>query len=377
MENTSLNGTNLKKERNYGIDALRTVAMLMVVTLHVLGFGGVLTHTKDLTFGAELLWSIKILCYSAVNIYAIISGFVGYRSSHKGRNLIYLCLQLFFFSAILTGIDTAVLLSQGAQISASAIFHNLFPSIKMHWYFSAYFCLFFFMPILDKIIDSVPQKALKICALLCFAVFCCISPFSDQVTSLRGGYSVFWLILMYTLGAYISKYDPLKKRSSLFCFLGFAVCSVLTVAIRIIIVLVNQNLVSEPKSFELLVSYVSPTVTLAAVFIVCAFAKLNIKGKSSKKIIAFLCPLSFGVYLLHCHPIVAEKLQDTFAWVGTKNPFIALLLTLGISLAIFSACMLIDWLRLLLFKAMKIKKFSEILENLIKKPIYRLLKIQD
>ena len=226
MENTSLNGTNLKKERNYGIDALRTVAMLMVVTLHVLGFGGVLTHTKDLTFGAELLWSIKILCYSAVNIYAIISGFVGYRSSHKGRNLIYLCLQLFFFSAILTGIDTAVLLSQGAQISASAIFHNLFPSIKMHWYFSAYFCLFFFMPILDKIIDSVPQKALKICALLCFAVFCCISPFSDQVTSLRGGYSVFWLILMYTLGAYISKYDPLKKRSSLFCFLGFAVCSV-------------------------------------------------------------------------------------------------------------------------------------------------------
>ena len=377
MKNTSLNDTNLKKERNYGIDALRTVAMLMVVTLHVLGFGGVLTHTKDLTFGAELLWSIKILCYSAVNIYAIISGFVGYRSSHKGRNLIYLCLQLFFFSAILTGIDTAVLLSQGAPISASAIFHNLFPSIKMHWYFSAYFCLFFFMPILDKIIDSVPQKTLKICALVCFLVFCCISPFSDQVTSLRGGYSVFWLILMYTLGAYISKYDPLKKRSPLFCFLGFAVCSVLTVIIRIAILIYNNNFASEPKGFELLVTYISPTVTLAAVFIVCAFAKLNIKRKISKKIITFLCPLSFGVYLLHCHPIVAEKLQGAFAWVGTKNPFIALLLTLGISLAIFSACMLIDQLRLLLFKVMKIKKLSEFLENLIKKPIYRLLKIQD
>ena len=377
MKNTSLNDTNLKKERNYGIDALRTVAMLMVVTLHVLGFGGVLTHTKDLTFGAELLWSIKILCYSAVNIYAIISGFVGYRSSHKGRNLIYLCLQLFFFSAILTGIDTAVLLSQGAPISASAIFHNLFPSIKMHWYFSAYFCLFFFMPILDKIIDTVPQKTLKICALVCFLVFCCISPFSDQVTSLRGGYSVFWLILMYTLGAYISKYDPLKKRSPLFCFLGFAVCSVLTVIIRIAIMLYNNNFASEPKGFELLVTYISPTVTLAAVFIVCAFAKLNIKGKISKKIIAFLCPLSFGVYLLHCHPIVAEKLQGAFEWVGRENPFLALLLTLGISLAIFSACMLIDWLRLLLFKVMKIKKLSEFLENLIKKPIYRLLKIQD
>lgn len=377
MKNTSLNDTNLKKERNYGIDALRTVAMLMVVILHVLGFGGVLTHTKDLTFGAELLWSIKILCYSAVNIYAIISGFVGYRSSHKGRNLIYLCLQLFFFSAILTGIDTAVLLSQGAQISASSIFHNLFPTIKMHWYFSAYFCLFFFMPILDKIIDSVPQKALKICALVCFAVFCCISPFSDQVTSLRGGYSVFWLILMYALGAYISKYDPLRRRSPLFCFLGFIICSALTVIIRIAIMLYNNNLASEPKGFELLVTYISPTVTLAAVFIVCAFAKFNIKSKISKKIIGLLCPLSFGVYLLHCHPIVAERLRGAFSWVGTKNPFIALLLTLGISLAIFSACMLIDWLRLLLFKVMKIKKLSEILENLIKKPIYRLLKIQD
>ena len=184
-------------------------------------------------------------------------------------------------------------------------------------------------------------------------------------------------MLMYAVGAYVAKYDPLKRRSVLFCLSGFAICTAITIGIRIVIELINRNPAIEPKNFEVLVSYISPTVTLAAVFIVCGFAKIKIKRAPVKRVISLLCPLTFGVYLIHCHPVVAKRLQDAFVWVGEKPAPLALLITIGISLAIFSACMLIDGLRLLIFKLLKIKELSAFLERLIKKPIYFLLRIKD
>ena len=66
------------EERNYGIDLLRIVSMMMVVLLHVLGQGGILDGSDPLTVKSETAWLLEIGAYSAVNIYAMISGYVGY-----------------------------------------------------------------------------------------------------------------------------------------------------------------------------------------------------------------------------------------------------------------------------------------------------------
>ena len=78
----------LNKERNYGIDVLRMVSMFMVVVLHVLGRGGVLQATKDLSLNYWVSWSLEIAALCAVNCYAIISGYVGYGRKTKYSNLI-------------------------------------------------------------------------------------------------------------------------------------------------------------------------------------------------------------------------------------------------------------------------------------------------
>ena len=68
------------KERNYGIDLLRIISMFMVVVLHVVGHGGVLNATIGLTLKGEIAWAIEIASYCAVNCYALITGFVAYKS---------------------------------------------------------------------------------------------------------------------------------------------------------------------------------------------------------------------------------------------------------------------------------------------------------
>jgi hypothetical protein len=51
--------------------------MLMVVVLHILGQGGVLKTARPLSVEYEIAWFLEILCYCAVNCYALISGYAG------------------------------------------------------------------------------------------------------------------------------------------------------------------------------------------------------------------------------------------------------------------------------------------------------------
>ena len=66
--------------RNYGIDLLRFVAMLGIVTLHILNHGGGLSAETDI-LRSSVIWMIEIAAYPAVNCYALISGYTGYKLS--------------------------------------------------------------------------------------------------------------------------------------------------------------------------------------------------------------------------------------------------------------------------------------------------------
>lgn len=62
--------------RNYGIDLLRIIAMFAVVILHIQVFGGVINNVKEFSVNYEIAWTLETLCYCAVDIYVIITGYV-------------------------------------------------------------------------------------------------------------------------------------------------------------------------------------------------------------------------------------------------------------------------------------------------------------
>ena len=80
-----------------GIDFLRIFAMFMIVVTHVLGKGGVrdsVAGTVDVHFLQT--WIIQASVYVAVNCYALISGYVGFRFSFKYSKVVNLWLQVAF-----------------------------------------------------------------------------------------------------------------------------------------------------------------------------------------------------------------------------------------------------------------------------------------
>mgnify|MGYP005760784991 CR=1 FL=1 len=65
----------IKKERNVGLDALRILAMLMIVALHYINRGGLLERSNNNDFYYVLYNAIYALSRIAVNCYVLISGY--------------------------------------------------------------------------------------------------------------------------------------------------------------------------------------------------------------------------------------------------------------------------------------------------------------
>ena len=82
--------------RYYNIDAIRIIAMFMIVLSHLLAHGGI--YDTVLNKGDRscyyTAYFMKVLCLWPVNVYAICSGFAGYTSKHKLSRVILLLFEV-------------------------------------------------------------------------------------------------------------------------------------------------------------------------------------------------------------------------------------------------------------------------------------------
>ena len=79
--------------RNYSLDLLRCIAMIMIVILHYLDKGHILTSlSSEEAFAAKdyVAWFMEALAIVAVNLYMLMSGYLLYKSSFKVSRLISL-----------------------------------------------------------------------------------------------------------------------------------------------------------------------------------------------------------------------------------------------------------------------------------------------
>ena len=73
------------RERNYGIDLMRIVSMVYVLVLHTLGQGGMISSAVTGSKQEMIIWALEIWAFCAVDIFALISGYVGYCGREIGR----------------------------------------------------------------------------------------------------------------------------------------------------------------------------------------------------------------------------------------------------------------------------------------------------
>ena len=356
----------LNPKRNYGIDFLRILSMLFVLLLHILKQGGILSALDKLSLGYNLAWFIEVCAYCAVNCYALISGFIGYGSKHKYSNIINLYIQTAFYALLATGVFYVI---SPDEIGEKAFIKAVLPfGFNLYWYFTAYFCMFFFIPFMNKVLETCDKKQLTglvVFSIMFFSVFPLI--FEKDIFFTNNGYSVIWISILYMIGGYIRKYEIYKIISNIKCVVLYFAGVFITFGQKVIVEYVKLKLSGETVNEGAFIKYTSPTMVLCAISLLCLFAKVNFKD-GMKKVTAIFSPFAFSVYLIHTAPFVWSKvMKNRFVMFADFNPFGMVVAVLVTAVSIFLLCSFIDFIRTQLFKLLKIKELSIKIESFVTK----------
>ena len=187
---------------------------------------------------------------------------------------------------------------------------------------------------------------------------------------LNNGYSALWLAIMYLLGAYMKKYRVGEKMKKHIALLLYVFCAAGSFFISFYFKFVMKNFLKVNVNY---LQYTSPFIILCEVFLFIFFSKLSF-GERGEKFINFITPAALGVYLMHTNPFVFDYVIGGIAdFLNKENPVIIILGIIGISLAVFIICIVIDLLRIQLFKLIRTnalcKKLDEVFNNKKRKTI--------
>lgn len=342
------------KEKTYfhNLDLLRIVSMFMIVLTHILGKGGL----RDAVDGREdayffIVWIMQIFAYVAVNCYGLISGYIGLGSESKLSKIALLWLQVLFYTLVITVCFNLF----GYQLDGNDWLGAFFPVVtSQYWYVTAYFGLLVFKPLLDKGLRFISDKQLGQLVVGIFLVFSLVPAlFNNKVLeySLSKGFGMTWLIILYILGAYLRRLD-LEKIKTGFLLALYLFSSLIT--------FLGMNGIGEIWFW-----YPSPSLVLASLAIFILFAKWKISGQGRLgALIAFLAPASFGVYLIHLHPLIEKHLLvDQFISLLHLEEWLLPLALFCLSFVIYLVSSLIERVRLWLFRRLRLREKLSFLDQ--------------
>ena len=360
------------KIRNPGIDLGRILAMSAVVIQHINVMSAMKKYGK--------LKELNII-YAAFNwhisCFTFISGYVGYKTA-KYSNLLYLWITTFFYSM---GINIIFTLFIPKVYKHKFTLMDYFPVLSFkYWYFTEYFGMYLFLPVINKGIEYITKSQLKATIFSFIVVYVILQDYINpnfDCFKLQNGNSVLWLLIFYITGSYFGKYK--KENNScinfIYCIIYiFIYCFSTYLSIKLQNYSINPNYQSFKDKFIIflkllfIVKNASILEVLQSVSIILFLTSIKY-NKYFGKIISIIGSSTYAVYIIHCHKIILDnyirKIFQDKPYNLTINTIIRIIFLS--SLKVFLSCTIIDYLRNILFRLCHIKDFCIFIERLFLK----------
>lgn len=340
-----------KTKRNPNFELLRIVAMLMVISLHYFGKGGLLIkphETGYLPVNTTLAHFLEALAYPATNLYVMITGYFCVKSSFKIERIVKIWIQVFTYSA---GILLIMLLLGRISINDLKDVYNLalyvLPITSQHYWFATVYLLFYIVsPFLGKMITKLSKTQHLTLIIVLVALFSKLIP-NVVYTAYSwedNGAGIIWFVVLFAISSYISLYVPESTKKLKYVLIAIA-CGVLSVANLWVFTFVSEKtgklsgLILRPYNYNSLL-----TLT-ASIAVFMFFRNLRIKEGKAASLIRFVSPLTFGIYLIHEHYLVRGFWNDIMKVnVHGDKAYMPVHFVVSV-LLVFVVCALIELLR--------------------------------
>ena len=317
--------TKIKKQRIIGLDLLRIIAMLMIVTMHYLGNGNFLNSEENGNFNiiANIMESLSIV---AVNCFVLITGCFLANSIFSWKKVFKLWGETLFYSI---SIYLVLIITGVHEFSIKEAVKSFLPVItREYWFINVYLLMYILSPFLNILINHLKKEELKRLIIILLFAFCimpsCLPGSMNFDTT--GGYGIIWFIVIYMVAAWIRLYDINIKSLKIkrkYYLLFYLVLSLIIASLRItfkVNIMYNSNFI---------------LVFFASIFLFLYFKDLKIRLERISNIIVYISSLTFGVYLIHTQKILSEfvlynQILHTKMWLNSWfGLFISVFLIIG------------------------------------------------
>lgn len=131
---------------------------------------------------------------------------------------------------------------------------------------------------------------------------------------------------------------------------------------KIVLENITLRLMGKARYGLLLIKYTSPTILIIGCGLLIIFS--NIKCNKIIPLLRKMTPLVFSAYLLQDNKYIRKYfITDKFSFLATKNTFVMMLGVLFFAIICFVVGILIDKVRLYLFKKIELKKRIQLIEE--------------
>lgn len=371
------------KARNIGVDLLRILSMFAIVLLHCCVRSGFLASSPIFSLRYNITSVILFLCYGAVDLYLLISGYVNIKAKYKLSRILFLWLEVVFYNLLIT-ISFKVISQQ--SFSFREVMGMFTPLLRHeYWFFTRYTLLFALMPLLNMLANKLTKKRYGQMLIVMFCLFCIVGTIVKchadiDLFILKNGYSTVWFVALYLLGAYIRLYGIHIKVPNIVWLISYFIFVLLAVFDAIIFPYLTESIFGFKLASGLTSApYLSLFILLGVLSLLIFFSNLKVKRKQSW--VTPVGALTFGVYLIHDNPIIRHYIMESVLKKLNTYPnalgSVALLLLFAVG--VFILCLGIDFLRSKIFNCLKIRelcnKFVCVIGNKIFKritPIYKI-----
>ena len=324
------------KQRNFGLDICRIIAMLGIIVLHILDQGGVIRAVSGSNVNLWLLKWLFILSAPAVNVFAIMSGYFGFCQTGGGtKRAIELVLIMLVYSAAITIVFMCF--APSAIAGVKGCIYGFFPPLAgRYWYITCFVPILIFRPFINQMLLALTIKQHRIMVGVLIAVFSFIPAVVNvDMFAVNNGYSFFWLLCCYV--------------KCYWQYIAFALAiSMLGLAINIAIFILARS------SHVYLSEYTSPVILAISILFVL-FSK-NLRVSCNTRFIRFVSNATFDIYIVHAHCLLYDHLlQGAFSWINNFPVWTIPTVVVLCAGAIFVCCAILSAIRMKIFRILRVE----------------------
>lgn len=324
------------EKRNYGLDLLRTLAMLMVVGQHACMYSGIFADGGSLFTNYAFAVVLKAFCSAGVNCFWLMSGYLlADRMEFRTRRFFGLWGWVVFYSLVSTAIGAAF-----APLSWRALLEAATPVLSFrYWFMDVYLALLLLAPAINGGLAALDRRRYAwllamLFLLLSFLPACGVRMFDP------GSFGLAWGVTMYAAGVFLRRHPsvlPETQKGAVLLAVG---------AFALLLAAVAANFVCgriwNVDLFDYS-SYNFPATVLHSVALFVLFLRIRVRSdRSLVRTAALASPYVIGVYLLHEAPFFRNSV---WSWTlgGTASASVLYpLRMLAVVMAVFAGGVLVD-----------------------------------